>query len=169
DKNLADIKTAAGDSSDLATNARLNVYNSVKAITGLGDPIKPERRQQKIKGVLSEVFGSSPKMGLFQRKLLGTPVDLAGRATISPNPSLDMDQIGIPEDQAWKLYGPFVSRRLIRTMGDEPDARAAAIRMVAERSPKAMEALETEMESRPVLSSRAPALHRYSMMPLSPS
>ena len=168
DKNLGEMTTGAGQDSELTNAARLNVYNSVKAITGLGDPIKPERVQQKVRGVLGDVFGSSPKMGLYQRRLLGSSVDLSGRATVTPNPSLDMDQIGIPEDQAWKLYAPFITRRLIQGMGDEPDARAAAIKMVVDRTPKALEALEKEMENRPVLSSRAPALHRYSVMAFKP-
>ena len=112
---------------------------------------------------------SSPKLGIFQRKLLGSSVDVAGRATITPNPSLDMDHIGVPEDQAWKLYGPFAVRNLVRRFGNKPEMRAAAVRMVTERKGPAREALLEEMKTRPVLATRAPALHRYSIMAFYPT
>ena len=111
---------------------------------------------------------SSPKMGLFQRKLLGSSVDVAARATITPNPSLDMDQIGMPEEQAWKLYAPFVTRNLVRRFGNRPESRAMAVRMVVSRDPAAKDALRDEMSTRPVLATRAPALHRYSIMAFYP-
>ena len=110
----------------------------------------------------------SGNSGTFQRKLLGTATDLSARAVITPNPELNIDQIGIPESQAWKLYGPFVTRRLIRQMGNKPEARAAAIRMVVNKTPAARDVMLKEMEYRPVLSSRAPALHRYSIMAFKP-
>lgn len=166
DKNLAELKGQV--EGDVLNEAKLTVYKALKGVTGLGDPIKPERIQQRVHGVLGEIFGSSPKMSTFQHKLLGTSVDLAARAAITPNPELDMDQIGLPEDQAWKLYGPFVVRRLIKTMGNQPDAKAAAVRMVSNRDKMALDALNKEMEDRPVLASRAPALHRYSMMAFKP-
>ena len=165
-KNLEELTKVAGG--EHTEQARMTLYNSLKAVTGLGDPVRPDRVQHGIEGVLKEVFGSSPKNGVVQRKLLGTTVDLAARSVITPNSELDMDHVGIPEDQAWKLYGPFVTRRLIRQMGDRPEARAAAIRMVVNRDKRALEALQSEMEVRPILTSRAPALHRYSIMALKP-
>lgn len=148
--------------------SRLNLYKAFKAVVGLGDPIKPERVQQNIKGLLHEVFGSNPKFGVFQRKLLGTTVDMSARAVITPNPELNMDQIGMPEDKAWQLYDRFVTRRLIRQMGGRPDARAAAIKMVMDRTPQAKEMLLKEMASRPLLATRAPALHRFNIMAFYP-
>ena len=166
DSNLSELgKSVEGDP---VHSARLNTYHALKAVTGMGDPIKPELRAQGVRGLLKDVFGGSPKLGLFQRRLIGTPVDLAGRTTIIPNPNLDMDQIGIPEDQAWTLYAPFVTRRLVKSMGNRPDARAAAIRHVAERSQVAKNALTREMNERPVLANRAPSLHKFSIMAFYP-
>jgi DNA-directed RNA polymerase beta' subunit len=51
---------------------------------------------------------------MFQSKVLANTLDVVGRAAISPNPSLDMDQVGIPESMAWKIYQPFIMRRLAR-------------------------------------------------------
>jgi DNA-directed RNA polymerase beta subunit len=148
--------------------ARLDLYKAFRAVTGLGDPVSIKTVNHRSRGLLSEVFGGSPKFGSYQRKLLGMPVDMAARAAISPNPDLDMDQVGIPEDKAWQLYAPFVVRRLVKGMSRAPDARAKAVRMVAEHAPKAREILQDEMEHRPVLATRAPALHKFSLMAFRP-
>ena len=42
--------------------------------------------------------------------------------------------------------------------------RADAVRDVADRTPRAKEMLLDEMKDRPVMATRAPALHRYSLM-----
>jgi DNA-directed RNA polymerase subunit beta' len=153
---------------DVLGDARLNLYKSFKAVTGLGDPVKTETKSHRVKGLLSEVFGGSPKMGIVQRRLLGTPVDMAGRSVIIPNPELNMDQIGIPEDMAWKLYTPFAIRRLVRSMGNRPDARTHAIKIMSERTPAAKKVIQQEMASRPVLATRAPVLHKYGIMAFYP-
>jgi DNA-directed RNA polymerase subunit beta len=150
------------------TDARRAVYRSIKAVIGLGDPVKPERKQQRVKGILKSVLGTNPKVGVFQRRLLGTSVDLAGRATITPNSALNIDQVGVPEESAWKLYGPFAVRRLVRGMGGDANAKVHAVRNVAQRTSTAREALEAEMKKRPILATRAPALHRYSLMAFEP-
>jgi DNA-directed RNA polymerase beta subunit len=153
---------------ELTGDAQLNMYRAFKAITGLGDPIRPRSESRSARGLLKEIFGGRAKHSLYQRKLLGTPVDLAARATIIPNPALDMDQIGMPEDRAWELYSPFVVRRLVKRLGGKASSREAAIRMVSTRSPRAREILVEEMGNRPVLATRAPALHRYSLMAFMP-
>lgn len=148
------------DRTDDVSEERLNVYNAFKGITGLGDPIRPENKEQDIKGILKHVFGTSPKFGVVQRKLLGSTVDLVGRATITPNPNLDMDQVGLPIDKAWTLYQPFVVRRLVRRgMG-----KVAAMEAVKGQTPAALKELQEEMQVRPVIINRAPVLHRYGIM-----
>ena len=147
--------------------ARLNLYNAFKAVTGLGDPISKELVQQNVSGLLSSIKGDSPKHSLLQRKLLGTSVDTAGRAVLVPNASLDIDQVGIPEKMAWEIYTPFVVNRLVREMGGIHNV-AAAIKMVEDRAPRAREALHKELETRPVLSSRAPVLHKFGIMAFKP-
>ena len=139
---------------------RLNTYEALKAVTGLGDPIHPRNVERGVKGILKHVFGSSPKLGVVQRRLLGAAVDLVGRSVITPNPDLDMDHVGVPESTAWDIYKPFVVRGLVR--GGMPRLQAA--RAVEEKSPAARQILVNEMSQRPVLINRAPTLHRYGMM-----
>jgi hypothetical protein len=51
---------------------RLSTYNAFKVVTGLGDPISQKSRDKNVKDVLQLVFGSSPKFGTLQRKLIST-------------------------------------------------------------------------------------------------
>jgi len=155
-KNLKDLSGVTDDVSE----ERLAVYKAFKGVTGLGDPVSPENKEQGITGILKHVFSSSPKFGVVQRKLLGSTVDLVGRATITPNPNLDMDQVGIPIDKAWTMYQPFVVRRLVRRgMG-----KIKAMQETKARAPLALRELQNEMKVRPVIINRAPVLHRYGVM-----
>lgn len=154
--NLASLSKLTDDISD----ERLAVYKAFKAVTGLGDPIQPENREHAIKGLLASIFGASPKFGTVQRKLLGSTVDLVGRAAITPNPELDMDQVGLPIDKAWTLYQPFVVRRLVR----RGMSKLRAMEDVKDRTPTALAELQSEMRVRPIIINRAPVLHRYGVM-----
>lgn len=155
-QNLKEMKDLVDDAGD----EQLQLYRSFKAVTGLGDPVQPKNQERKVKGVLKHVFGTSPKFGTVQRKLLSSTTDLVGRAVITPDPDLDMDEVGLPEDKAWEVYKPFIVRSLVQK--GMPRLRAA--RAVAERASVAKEALVAEMGRRPVMINRAPVLHRYGMM-----
>jgi DNA-directed RNA polymerase beta' subunit len=157
---LAQLKGITDDVGD----ERLNLYKSFKGVTGLGDPVQPKNKEKKVRGMLQQIFGHSPKWGSVQQKLLGTTVDLVGRAVVTPNPDLDMDQIGLPESRAWEVYTPFVTRRLVR----RGVPRLQALQYVKDRDPIARKALMEELEERPVLVNRAPVLHKYGLMAFHP-
>lgn len=153
---------------ELGANAsgpeRLATYNAFKAVTGLGDPISQKSRDRNVQGILKSVFGSSPKFGTLQRKLISTTVDNVGRAVITPNPDLDMDSVGLPEEQAFKAYEKFVTRRLVR----QGLSLRAAREHVANKTKLAREILMEEMDYRPVYISRAPVLHKFGIMAMKP-
>ena len=150
------LKELHGQIADVGAE-RLNVYDAAKAVIGLGEPVNAKNRERGVKGILERLLGSSSKYSYVQQKLLGTPIDLSGRGSVLPNPDLDMDQIGIPESMAWDVYHPFIVRRLVRSgMG-----RVDAARAVQEQQPVAKRAMLEELNSRPVLATRYPALHRY--------
>ena len=107
-KNLKELSGQVDDVGD----ERLALYDSFKAVTGLGDPVQPKHQEQHVRGVLKQIFSSSPKFGVINRKLLSGTVDNVGRAVITPNPDLDMDQVGLPEDTAWEVYKPLLVRSL---------------------------------------------------------
>lgn len=151
------------DEADLG-DERLAAYNALKAVTGLGDPTHPKNQERQVKGILKHVFGSSPKLGMVQRRLLGSTTDLVGRAVIAPDPDLDMDQVGVPENQAWTIYRPILIRHLVR----RGMPRLQAARAVEERHQTARKALLDEMDNGVVVINRAPTLHRYGMMAARP-
>lgn len=153
------LKQMSGQVEDVG-DERLSTYDAMKAVAGIGEPQHPKNQERGVKGLLKQVFGSSPKFGMIQRKLLGTTTDLVGRAVISPNPDLDMDSVGLPEDKAWELYTPYTVRHLVR----RGMPRLQAAQLVKHRHPVAREALVTEMGKRPVMIDRAPVLHRYGVM-----
>jgi DNA-directed RNA polymerase subunit beta' len=149
---------------DNTGSERLAIYDSFKAVTGLGDPIQPKLVEKNVSGILKSIFGNSPKFGTVQRKLLSSTVDNVGRSVIIPNPDFDMDTVGIPEGKAFEVYDKFITRRLKRLgmpMGE-------ALRHVKDKSELARKMLEKEMDERPVFINRAPVLHRFGIMAFRP-
>lgn len=159
-QNLSELQQEVDDVGD----ERLAVYNAFKAVTGLGDPVHPKLQERRVQGILKTIFGSSPKFGSVQRRLVSSTVDLVGRAVITPNPDLDMDHVGLPENRAWDLYKVFVIRRLRRR--GMPGLEAA--KQFENRSSLARSELLNEMEERPVIINRAPVLHRFGIMAFRP-
>lgn len=161
-KNLEDMRNEVGD--DGLGPERLALYHSFKAVTGLGDPTHPKLQEKGVKGLLKDVFGSSPKFGSVQRKLIATAVNNVGRATVVPNPDYDMDTIGLPEEQAFKVYTPKLARRL-RRMGMP---LSVALQEIADRTDRARTQLIEEMKVSPVIANRAPVLHKFGIMAFTP-
>jgi DNA-directed RNA polymerase subunit beta' len=71
-----------------------------------------------------------------------------------------MDQVGLPETQAWTIYRPYVMRNLVRRGMKAMDAAKA----IADKDDVARKALIEALDERPVIISRAPVLHRYGVM-----
>lgn len=166
-KELLDANGALKDASQQVTeygDERLNVYDAMKGVTGLGDPQHPKNVERNVRGFLSHVFGNSPKYGTMQRKLLSSTVDLVGRAVITPNPDLDMDEVALPEEKAWDVYTPFVVRGLVR----RGLPRMQALQAVEDKNKAAFAELQTQMSKRPIVINRAPVLHRYGLMAFYP-
>lgn len=159
-QNLKAIRDRVQDVSE----ERQTLYHAFKSLVGLGDPVQPKNREKGVSGFLAGIFGSSPKFSMLQQKLLGTPVDLVGRAVIIPNPDLSIDEAGIPEARAWEVYSPFLVRRLVR----QGVGRLQALEAVEKRDQLARKALLAEMDARPIIINRAPVLHRYGRMAFFP-
>jgi len=143
---------------------RSNLYNNYKAVVGLSDPTNRELKQKEVKGIFKTIFGSSPKLGQFQKRMIGGTHDLSGRAAATPNPDLTIDQVGLPEKMAWKIYEPFILKDLITSGYGAQDAAKA----VAAKNERAFKSLQRIVEKRPVLINRAPTMHKYSIMALNP-
>jgi DNA-directed RNA polymerase beta subunit len=158
--NFNRAKESLGDTE--AGQGVLNLYDTVKAVTGLGDPVGRSLREKNVKGILKSAIGlgRSPKMGAFQRRVIGGAVDTVGRGVIVPDPKLGIDDIGVPERMAWQEFKPYVVRKLVQRGMPAMQAATAALN----ETPEARGVLIEVMKERPVLYTRAPALHRFSLV-----
>ncbi len=138
-------------------DARLAFYDAVRALYGYGEPVNPKTKARGVTGYLKQVTGTSPKYSFAQRKLFAKPQDSVSRGGIGIDPDLDIDEIGLPEEMAWKMYGPFIQGRLVRS-GMSP---MGALENIRDRTAQARKALELEAAERPVVYSRAPAWHKF--------
>lgn len=147
--------------SDLTASARAHLYDASAALSGIGDPVSPQLQGRGVTGFITQIAGQgSPKQGFLFKKVLKRQQDLSMRATATPDNTLDMDQIGVPEDMLWKTYDKFVMRGLI----GQGYAATRAKEMVEERHPVAKTVLHQELATRPVFVNRAPSLHKHNMV-----
>ena len=165
--NQQDVRDARniGLPDDIVGSGNLKIYKAFKAITGISDPEDRKLQEKQVSGLLKWVFGKgTPKAGAYQRSVVGGTLDVAGRNVITPNSALRLDEVGLPEKEAWTLYQDFVIRRLVQN-GMDP---LVATKEVTNRTKLAEDALKQVVNERPVLLTRAPALHKYSIMAFRP-
>ena len=137
---------------------RQNLFNAIGAVVGTHVSDNPKLQKRNVKGFLEHLTGkTTPKSSFFQQKLMKRQQDVSGRGTIAPDGSLGMDEVGIPIDMLWGMYGKFVIARLVR----RGFGAVAAKEMLEKRHPAANDALMAELKERPVMLNRAPTLHRY--------
>ena len=164
-KDLIDVRDAHNEENTLfgeenSGDSRLALYDSVKAVYGYGDPVKPKTRAKGIKGFLGKIVGRTSKMSFPQLKMLAKTQDNVGRSTTIADPELGIDEVGVPKEMAMTMFAPHVQRRL-KQMGYKD---AEALRAVKNRTDDAWRALEKECEVRPVLYTRAPAWYRFNIV-----
>lgn len=160
-ESIEDYKDSKELPEEMQKDSRAKMYNTFKALIGTTDPSQPELQQKQIGGILQQLLGKgSPKSSWFFRKVLGSNMDVSGSAVIAPDPTLKLNQVGLPENYAWELYEPFIIRELVRR--GVPAVTAA--KEVSSKTKGAYAALQTVVKQRPVLVNRAPTLHKYSIM-----
>jgi len=146
---------------ELTQGARAHLYDAHAALVGIGDPVSPQLQGRGVKGFVATITGQgSPKQGFLFKKVLKRQQDLSARATATPDNTLDMDQIGVPEDMLWHTYGKFVMKGLI---GQGYQATKAQ-EMIEQRHPNAKAVLDHELSTRPLFVNRAPSLHKHNMV-----
>ena len=154
----------AGFSGDDVVENRKALNKRMQELVGLAAPESVTLRARGIKGALTFISGDTPKDGYFQGKVIYGKMNLTGRATISPDTTLGLDEIGLPEKGAWEMYKPFITHSLVR-MGYSPlQARDA----IEERTETARKVLLDEMDKRPVIVNRAPTLWRHGIVAAKP-
>jgi DNA-directed RNA polymerase subunit beta' len=137
---------------------RSELYRAHTALAGLGDAVT--QKDQGTPGIIAQIAGSQPKEGFFLNKVIRKQQDLTARGTIVPNSDLHVDEIGVPEKAAWKIFEPFITQKMVRH-GKSP---LSARKEIEEKTPFAKQLLNEVMDERPVMYNRAPSLHKFSIM-----
>ena len=150
-----ELRDAFGE--DGAAEHPAAMYAGLQALYGHGTTANRKLAQKGVNGFLKQLLGTSPKYSVFQRNLFSKTVDSSGRGVAGLDPTLGIDEVGIPEKMAWKLYAPYIQRRLVR----EGSSPADAIRAVADETPKARATMLREIAERPGVVNRAPSWHKY--------
>lgn len=148
-----------------APDAKKVLLSNVNALVGTEETQNIQLRKKGSRGVLPYLGGvGSPKNGYVHSTLIKKNQDLSGRARIIADSSLSMDEIGIPETMAWKMFEPHIMNEL-KKVGVPP---LEASQMMVEHAPQAKKALETVAENTNVLYNRAPTLHRFGLLAAHP-
>lgn len=163
--SVQDYKDTSEMPDPVRTEAKSNIYDSYKALVGLTDPVQQKLEQKNVGGILKQIFGKgSPKTGFVQRRVIGTNLDVTGLSVVTPNPSLKLDEVGLPEELAWDLYEPFIVRHLVQ----QGIPATQASKSVASKTKQAYTAMQKVIKDRPVLVNRAPSLHKYNILAFNP-
>lgn len=138
------------------------LYKSIKAQQGFIDPITYS--QKKYKGIIKELSGTQVKHGFIHSTTWGRRQELSARSTITVEPDLGIDEVGIPKNMAKTIFQPFIIKELVR----QGMKASKALQEVNEETPLADKALELVVQNRPVLLNRAPSLHKHSIQAFKP-
>ena len=163
------LNKKAGASDKYLNEQRKDLYDGLKALTGQSASLTREYR-----GIIDVIAGKTrtpgggsrgaSKGGFFQKAVMKRRQDFSARSIIIPEPKMGLDELGLPEDLAWKMYQPFIERDLIRRGYRHLDA----IDEVEKKSTSARHALDRAVEDRPILLKRDPALHKFNVMAFKP-
>jgi len=160
-ESIEDFEDSKGLPTAMANESRSKLYGTYKSLVGVSDPVQQQLKEKNIGGIIQQVFGKgSSKRSFTIRRTIGTNIDISGLGVVSPNPSLKLNEAGIPEKLAWDLYEPFIIRELVKH--GMPATEAAT--SVSDHSDAAAKALQSVIKERPVILNRAPTLHKYSML-----
>jgi hypothetical protein len=160
-ESIEDFNDSKNLPGSVQNEARQTIYDTYKSLVGLTDPVQQQLQQKQVGGILQQVFGKgSPKSGFVQRRVIGTNIDVSGLSVVTPNPSLRLNEVGLPEELAWDLYEPFIIRKMVKQ--GVPATKAAE--SVANHDKAAYTAMREVIKDRPVLVNRAPTLHKYNIL-----
>jgi DNA-directed RNA polymerase subunit beta' len=146
---------------EFAAPLRNELYDGLKSITITGTKTA---KGKPLKGATQIFSGPGPKEGFFQERMIGKRQDLSMRATIIPEPSMSLDEVGVPRKAAQELYKPFIIANLIRSGLTAPQAT----KEIKNNSEMALKALETVMGERPLILKRDPVLHKHGVQAFRP-
>ena len=156
-------RSALGVDDQELKKSRRAQYDGLKALVGVGQ--SKAESEGKNKGIMQLISGNSPKEGFFQKTLLSRRQDMTMRSTIVPEPAMGLDEIGVPREQAIKLYRPFVIQKMVSLgIAQHPlEAQEILAKKGSYKELGVQKALDAVAAERPVLVKRDPALHKHNI------
>ena len=146
--------------------ARGQLYNDLKTVTGLQEPTSYLNRVHDKKGFISQIDGGKKqtKEGYYQDKVLGRRQDIVGRSTIIVNPNLSGDELGVPKNMATQIFKPFIMKKMV-SWGYSP---LEAQKQIEDKTQIFDRARQVVADEKLVIANRAPSLHRWNMTAFKP-
>jgi len=160
-RHLIDIKAPE----IILRNEKRMLQEAVDALfdnTRRSRPIKG-RGNRPLKSLSDALKG---KQGRFRQNLLGKRTDYSGRSVIVVDPTLKLEQCGLPKIMALELFKPFIIRKL-EERGYAQSVKGAK-RLLYKKSPEVWSILEEIVTDHPILLNRAPTLHRLGIQAFNP-
>jgi DNA-directed RNA polymerase subunit beta' len=104
----------------------------------------------------------SGKEGIPRKHSLGKRVDYSARSVIVPNPSLKIDQVGLPVEMALVIYKPFLIRELLERKIAFTVKEAKEL--IIGHDSIIFTLLNYISKNHPVILNRAPTLHKFGIL-----
>ncbi|GBD34714.1 DNA-directed RNA polymerase subunit beta' [bacterium HR35] len=106
------------------------------------------------------------KEGRFRQNLLGKRVDYSGRSVIVVDPTLRVNECGLPKKMALEIFKPFIIHELLKRGVVQTTKKANYL--IERMDPEALSALEVVIKNRYILLNRPPTLHKLSFLAFQP-
>jgi len=131
------------------------------------------------RGVIGTVVGKKPKetgygeageskRGLFQNDITRRRQDFSGRSTITVEPRLKIDEVGLPFGMAYTMLEPWAIKKLKDRYGYSSRDARKYYEEKGEEDTRVREVLVEVAKERPVLLKRDPTLHKFNVMSFQP-
>jgi hypothetical protein len=158
-----EIREELGD--EEANKNAINVYKSLKALYGFGEPNSRKLKQRGVSGFLQKIIGGTSKFSQWNRNIISKPVDFSARGVIDANPEISMDELGLPYEMGLELYAPYIQGELVKR-GFSPKEALTHIKNKTDLAKNVMQSIVDK--GRWIVSDRAPAWHKYNMLGFKP-
>jgi DNA-directed RNA polymerase subunit beta len=146
---------------EVYAEAQADKYKALKYVVGVGKPFRDMSKGKDYHGIMETL---SSKEGFLRENMQSKMQDFSGRSVITVDPTLDLDEVGLPEDLAGTMFKAHIMGYLKNKGYNEKDIQL----FFKTRSPEFQEALVKVSENHPVILNRQPSLHRHSTMAFFP-
>lgn len=163
DSHLKPLRSAVTDGMSALVQSTSNDKPLSGAYQGIIGTIIGKRPKEKGRGETGE-----SKKGLFQDKITRRRQDFSGRSTITVEPRLKVDEVGLPFEMAYELYKPWAIKKMGEHYGYSSRRAREYYRDKGHEDPRVRKVLIETSRDRPVLVKRDPTLHKFNVMSFHP-